>query len=429
MSSGSKANRPPASSEFLSRRESCRVCRGERLKDFLSLGEQPLANHFLTEEELSRPELLFRLSVCRCEGCGLVQLLHVVDPEVIYQNYAYFSSASQPLLEHFSSVSQEVIKTFGIGREDLVCEIGSNDGVFLRNFLGSAKVVGVDPAKNIAAVATERGIPTLPEFFTQRVAQKILRESGRAKLIFAANVFASIDDLDEVMKGVDALLEEDGVFVLEVHRFADMLATRCFDQIYHEHLSFFTLRPLEHLMGRFGMRLIEVKKIPVHGESFHIVVAREKSAHAPTESVEGVKREEVLLGLDDGDTYLSFAGEVEKIKGRLHSMVSGIKAEGGRIVGYGAPGKGNILLSYCGIDNSMVDYLVDTTVHKQGLFTPGTRVPIHPLERLYRDDPDYILLLAWNYADYILEKEQGLISKGVKFIVPIPELSIVSGGA
>jgi hypothetical protein len=356
----------------------------------------------------------------------MIQTLHVVAPDIIYQNYAYFSSASQPLVEHFSSVSSDVIKAFNIGSEDLVCEIGSNDGVFLRNFLGRAKVIGVDPAKNIAAVATEQGIPTLPEFFSEKMAQKILRELGKARLVFAANVIASIDDLDEVMKGVCALLQENGVFIIEVHRFADMLLNKCFDQIYHEHLSFFIIRPLEHLMKRFGMKILDVKKIPVHGESFHILVARENSSHVPLESVEQVKEEEVQLGLDDHNTYLSFAGEVEKIKTRLHTMLNSIKSQGERIVGYGAPGKGNILLSYCGIDNTMIDYLVDTTLHKQGLFTPATRIPIHPLEKLYEDNPDYILLLAWNYAEYILDKEQDLIRKGAKFIVPIPEPSIVA---
>jgi hypothetical protein len=389
------------------------------------MGEQPLANNFLTEEKLTRTEFRFPLSVNYCKSCGLTQLLHVVNPELLYLNYAYFSSASQPLVEHFSSVASDVIETYQLSPDDLVCEIGSNDGVFLRNFLDKTRVIGVDPAKNIAAIATAQGIPTIADFFNQEVAERTCGQLGKAKLIFAANVFASIDDLEEVMKGICSLLDDDGVLILEVHRFADMLQSKCFDQIYHEHLCFFTLRPLALLMERFQLRIIDVTKVPVHGESFQIHVARQQSSLGTRETVAKIRKEEVLLGLDDVQTYFSFAKEIEELRSRIHGMLTNIKSQGKRIAGYGAPGKGNILLNYAGIGNTTIDYLVDTTPHKQGLFTPGLHIPIFPPEKLHEDRPDYILILSWNYANYILNKEQELIDQGTKFIIPIPEPTIV----
>lgn len=408
-----------------SRRSSCRICKDSRLLPFLSLGELPLANHYLTERELSLPEQRLPHSLYYCRNCSLVQLIDVVDPEILFRNYPYFSSASKPLVDHFSRVASEVLECYVEGQEDLVCEIGSNDGIFLKNFLGKARVVGVDPARHIAAAASAQGIPTLPEFFDEKQAAEILSDFGKARIIFAANVFAHIDNLDGVMEGVRTLLEDDGVFIFEVHRFADMLMAKCFDQIYHEHLCYFTLRPLEHLLGQFGMRIFDVKKIPIHGESFHIHAAKEGNNNFERESVARMREEESLMGLDDVQTHISFAGEVGKLKNHIREMLVGIKSGGKRIVGYGAPSKGNTLLNYCNIDNNIVDYIVDTTPFKQGLFTPGSRIPIYPPQRIYEDTPDYVLLLAWNYADYILNKEHMLRDNGTKFIIPIPSPTIV----
>lgn len=412
-------------SRAFSRRSSCRICKDSRLLPFLSLGELPLANNYLTERELSFPEQRLPHSLYYCRNCSLVQLIDVVDPEILFRNYPYFSSASKPLVDHFSRVASEVLECYVEGQEDLVCEIGSNDGIFLKNFLGKTRVVGVDPARHIATVASAQGIPTLPEFFDEKQAAEILNDFGKARIIFAANVFAHIDNLDGVMEGVRTLLEDDGVFIFEVHRFADMLVTKCFDQIYHEHLCYFTLRPLEHLLGQFGMRIFDVKKIPIHGESFHIHAAKEGNNNFERESVARMREEESLMGLDDVQTHISFADEVGKLKNHIREMLVGIKSSGKRIVGYGAPSKGNTLLNYCDIDNNIVDYIVDTTPFKQGLFTPGSRIPIYPPQRIYEDTPDYVLLLAWNYADYILNKEHMLRDNGTKFIIPIPSPTIV----
>ncbi|MFQ6672379.1 MAG: methyltransferase domain-containing protein [Candidatus Tectimicrobiota bacterium] len=422
---GPRASSAHGPSPLWHRRSTCRVCKGTELVPFLSLGDQPLANHFLTEEELATSEARFPLVAYYCEGCGLAQLLDVVEPELLFRDYPYFSSASQPLVDHFARAASEIAQRYLHGPDDVVCEIGSNDGVFLKNFRGTARIVGVDPAENIAAIANDQGVPTQPEFFTGPLAEDIRRTHGEAKVIFAANVFASIDDLDEVMKGVRTLLRPDGVFILEVHRLADILRNKCFDQIYHEHLSYFTIQPLTVLMDRFGMRIFDVQKIPVHGESFRLHVAKTDSQHVQEETVAKIGEEESRSGLTDLQTYLSYAEEVEELKTRLRKMVRSLQSDGKRIVGYGAPAKGNILLNFCEIDRTMVEYIIDTTPTKQGLFTPGSRIPIYPPEKLQEERPDYLLLLAWNYADYILDKEQWLIDQHVKFIIPIPDPIIV----
>jgi len=407
------------------RRTTCRICKSKHVVEFLSFGPMPLANAFRAPEELASPEPRFNLSAVRCEDCGLVQVPDIVAPQVLFKSYRYFSSASRPMVEHFRTVAEEISARDLTDPGDLICEIGSNDGIFLQHLVGKCRVIGVDPADNIAPAAALNGVTTVQKFFDLPTATTLREMFGPAKVIFAANCFAHIDDLDGMMKGIVTLLADDGVFIFENHRFADMLRGKCFDQVYHEHLAFYTLRPLEHLMELYGLRITDARTIPTQGESFQIRVARKHSGHPVCASVEAIRAEEDGLGLNDPRTYETFAREVNDLKGALVTLLKGLKATGKRIVGYGAPGKGTTLLNACGIGRETLDYVVDSTPIKQGRYMPGTAIPIRHPDILSEEPPDYLLLLAWNYADAILKQEQPLRDRGVRFILPVPKLQIV----
>ncbi len=409
-------------------REDCRVCRERSLELFLDLGEMPLANGFLKPEELSAEEARFPLRVAFCRSCSLMQLQDIVHPGLLFREYPYFSSASAPLVEHFRTFARVIGDRFISEPVDLMVEIGSNDGVFLQWLKGKARILGVDPAENIAGEANRRGIETLPEFFSAEVSARIRERYGPAKVIVASNVVAHVDDLDNLLAGVKTLLGDDGVFVFEVHWVWDLVLNRGFDQIYHEHVSYFGFVPLERLLRRFGFEVFDAEVLPVHGRLLRVFTRKTgNSADAPADgpSFRAIREAERAAGLNDLRTYIKFAASVDQAKGKLTALLSDLKREGRKIVGYGAPAKGNILLNYCGIGPHFIDYLTDTTPAKQGLFTPGTRIPISSPDRAKSDVPDYFLLLAWNYADAILEKEKEFRAGGGRFIIPIPEPRVV----
>jgi len=424
--SASGQEKAPASGDSVYRRRTtCRICKSKRIVEFLSFGLMPLANAFRTGQELTGPEPRFNLSAVHCEDCGLVQVPDTVAPRVLFKSYRYFSSSSKPMVEHFRRVAEEISTRDLTDPGDLICEIGSNDGIFLQNLVGKCRVIGVDPADNIATTAALKGVTTVQKFFDGPTATALREMFGPAKVIFAANCLAHIDELDGIMEGILTLLADDGVFIFENHRFAHMLRGTCFDQVYHEHLAFYTLRPLEHLMELFGLRVIGARTIPTQGESFQIRVARMDSGHPVCPSVAAIRAEEDSLGLNDPRTYETFARAVDNLKSDLIILLKGLKAMGKRIVGYGAPGKGTTLLNACGIGQDTLDYVVDSTPIKQGRYMPGTAIPIRHPEVLREDSPDYLLLLAWNYAETILAQEQSLRDRGVRFIVPVPKLQVV----
>ncbi len=409
-------------------REDCRVCRERSLEPFLYLGQLPLANGFLRPEELDSPEATFPLRVAFCRNCSLVQLQDIVAPELLFRDYPYFSSASSPLLEHFRKLGEVILDRFVSDPGELVVEIGSNDGILLQRLKGKVRILGVDPANNIAREANRRGIETLPEFFDASAAARIRTHYGPAKVVVASNVVAHVDDLDDLLAGVQTLLGYDGVFVFEVHWVWDLVSHRGFDQIYHEHVSYFGLQPLERLFSRFGFTVFDAAVLPMHGKLLRVFTKKTEnpeSAPADTPSLRAIRESEETAGLADLDTFRTFAASVNQTKEGLVSLLKGLKRQGKRIVGYGAPAKGNILLNYCGIGPELIEYLTDTTPAKQGRYSPGMRIPIYPPERAAVDQPDYYLLLAWNYADAILEKEKEFRARGGKFIIPIPEPRIV----
>jgi len=403
----------------------CRICKNFDLVRILDLGEMPLANAFLKKEDLDKSETRFPLAVYFCSNCGLLQLLDIVNPEILFRHYYYLTSASKPLAEHFVELGKNLVDRFVKSKNDLIVEIGGNDAVLLDSIKKRCRVLNIEPARNIAKISRKKGVDTIEEFFSAGLAKRVLRKYGPARVVTASNVFAHIDDLDDVIEGVKILISDKGIFVFEVNWVGNLMGLVSiggFDQIYHEHLSYFSLLSLGRFVSQFGLKIFDVKLIPIHGQSLQVYV---NENYEVSKSVNEFLEKEKNLGLNKIETYINFAERVERNKNELKGLLLKLKKENKKIVGYGAAAKGNTLLNYFQIDNKILDFIVDDSPLKQGLYTPGTRIPIYSPERLKERRPDYLLLLAWNYAESILKKEQKLRDKGVKFIIPVPEVKIV----
>lgn len=394
------------------------------MEKVLSLGSTPAANAFLKKDGLGNQEPSFPLELFFCKECSFVQLGHVVDPDFLFKDYVYSSSTSPVFVAHFQSFANEMAERFGLNSDSLVVDIGSNDGILLRPYKDkSIKVMGVDPAANIAARATASGIETMPAYFSNKTAEEIAQKKGKASLMTATSVFAHIDNLDEVIKGVKTLLADDGVFVVETYYLLDLVEKNLFDTIYHEHLSYYTVKTLKALFGRLGMEIFDISHTDTHGGSLRVFVQRQGGKYQIMPSVEKHVSEEQDKKIDKMETFLNFQSKISENKVRLMELLAGLKAKGKRIVGYGAPAKGNTLLNYFNIGSDIIDYIIDDSVWKQGLYTPGTHIPVRPSSALQENPPDYILILAWNFADSIIKK----CSNFENFIVPVPFAQIVNG--
>ena len=404
----------------------CRICQGTDLGRFLSLGSTPLANRFLTEAQLDEPEPEYPLDVLFCRACGLVQLGEVVPPEVLFRHYLYASSTSDTIPAHFARLAEEVHARFLLDAQSLVVEVASNDGCLLRavKALG-VRVLGVEPATNLARVAGEAGIETVNEFFSEATAKSLLADYGPARVIIANNVLAHVDDLGDFVRGLFTLLEDDGTVVIEAPYLMDLLDKTEFDTIYHEHLSYFAVAPLVRLFDRFGMRLFDLRQVGVHGGSLRLYVKKTLASPQASPEVGRLLSQEKARRLDQFETYAGFAARVERVRERLTTLIARFKAEGCRLAAYGAPAKGNTLLNYCKIGREHLEYTVDKSPLKQGLYTPGRHLQVYPPERLLMDRPDYTVLLAWNFAEEILQQQQAYTAQGGRFIIPIPEPRVV----
>lgn len=403
-------------------KKQCRICGNRRLIPVLGLGRQPPANRFLRHRELQKPEPRFPLAVQFCENCALLQLCHAVNSRLLFNGYRYETGASAPLVEHFEEEARMIVRSFIRDKNELVVELGSNDGALLAALTGRCCILGIDPAKNLAAVARKRGVPTVAAFFNEQTANRILKKRGEAKVIIANNVLAHIDDIHDVMRGVCALLAHDGVFVSESHWVGNLIGEGGFDQLYHEHLSYYSLHALAELARMHGLVVTNVKLFPIHGASIRVYMQRHGQSGA---SVRRLLAREKKLGLTEISVFRRFACKARETRVRLRRLIMGLALEGKRIAGYGAPAKGNTLLNYCGLGVREIAFITDTTLSKQGLFTPGTHIPVVSPETLKKNPPDYLFLLAWNYADAILKKERALRAKGVKFIIPAPKVRTV----
>lgn len=402
----------------------CRMCKGENLTKFLDFGEQPLANSFLRDKSEFAGEKFYPLAVYFCHDCNLVQLLDVVDKEEMFSNYIYFSSGMPKLSNHFKDYAEDVMKRF-LTPGDFVVELASNDGILLKFFKDSGyKILGIDPAKNVAKVALDLGVETIVDFFSEKIGAEVASKYDRAKIIMANNVVAHIDDHHDLFKGVSNLLADDGVFVLEAPYLVDMFENNTYDTIYHEHLSYLAVRPLKRLLAQFGLEIFDVEVHEVQGRSLR-VFAGHAGKHEVSPSVQSCVDRELELKMDSLPAYDELAQKIAEQKKQLVGLLRDLKASGKKIASYGAPAKGNTMLNYCGIGTDILDYALEDSPPKQGLFSPGMHIPTVDSVYAHQHLPDYFLMLAWNYQKPILEKEKQFIKDGGKFIIPVEGIKII----
>lgn len=404
--------------------EVCRACGSRDLLTFLQLGPTPVPNGFLKADYRHKAEKFYPLDVCFCKSCGLVQLAHVVSPKVMFKNYVYIPSTSETMRTHFASLAKQTIKKADAKEGDLVLDIGSNDGTLLRAFnKQKMKILGVDPAENLAKKANQEGIRTICALFTKELAKKIKKEYGQVKIITATNVVAHVHDLHDFLEGIKILLSDDGLFISEFPYLIDLMENIEFDTIYQEHLSYFSITPFVKLLKKHNLNLIDVQRLSVHGGSVRVFVSKKniKESGQIKKLLKFEKEREILIP----QTYLKFRRKVDRVRHELVQLLWGLRLKNKQIVGYGASAKGNVLLNYCRIGPETLDYIVDSIPYKQGKFTPGMHIPIFPESRLLEDQPDFALLLAWNFADEIIKKQAEYRRRGGKFILAIPKLTIV----
>jgi SAM-dependent methyltransferase len=404
------------------------MCRASDLVKFLDLGFTPPADAFLRSEQLAEPETYYPLEVVSCRRCGLAQLSYIVSPTVLYRHdYPYEASITRTGRKHWAEFARTAFTSLALSPGELVVDIGSNVGVLLRQFQEcGARVLGVDPATNIARIAERNGIETLNDFFTADVAQSIRATHGPAALVTATNVFAHVDDLDAFVAAVKLLLAPDGVFVFEAPYFGNLLAQIEYDTVYHEHLSYLSLKPLLLFFERMDMTLFDVQERDIHGGSFRVFVQRRHGKQAVTPAVGAFLAREQSLGLDRLEVLEAFANAVRDNRQALLTLLHGLKAEGARIAGVSAPAKGMTLLNYCRIGGETLDFVTEKSTLKIGRYTPGTHIPVTDDGELVRRRPDYALLLAWNFADEIIGNLTDFAAAGGRFIVPIPNPRIVA---
>jgi SAM-dependent methyltransferase len=404
----------------------CRLCGKELEHSFVDLGMSPLCESFLTADQLDRMEPFFPLHTYVCDDCFLVQLKEYVSPGEIFSEYAYFSSYSTSWVAHAQSYCRMIKERLGLGPDSLVVELASNDGYLLQHFLPlGVPVLGIEPAENVAREAIAKGIPTRVDFFGERLARRLAETDQKADLIVGNNVLAQVPDLNDFVAGISILLKPDGVVTLEFPHIEKLIAENQFDTIYHEHFSYFSLSTIQRLAERHRLKVIDVEELPTHGGSLRVYLAHATSRRQPGYSVGVLMELERTTGILDIATYQAFGEQVKKTKRELLSFLIEARNSGKKICGYGAPGKGNTLLNYCGIGPDFLDFTVDRNPYKHGRFTPGMHIPIYPVEAIAEAKPDYLLILPWNLKNEIVEQMHFIQEWGGKLIVPIPEVSII----
>ena len=404
---------------------SCRFCSAPLGDAFLDLGMSPLCERFLRADQLDEVEPFYPLRVYRCERCSLVQLSEYVAPDEIFSEYAYFSSYSDSWVAHARTYAEEMIRERGLGEGAMVIELGSNDGYLLQHFAERGiKVLGIDPAANVAAAAERRGVPTITRFFGVDVARELVDSGVRADLIPGNNVLAQVPDLNDFVAGIAEVLAPTGLATIEVPHLLRLLEGRQFDTIYHEHFSYFSLRTATRIFAAHGLAIVDVEELPTHGGSLRLHARRDADA-IPSARVMKVLADEEAAGLETPEPYVRFADAVVETKRRLLDFLIAEKRAGRTIAAYGAPGKANTLLNYCGIRTDFVDYAVDRNPYKHGRFTPGTHIPIHGPEHLAATRPDDIWILPWNLSEAIREQLEYTTQWGARFLVAIPDVRVL----
>jgi SAM-dependent methyltransferase len=403
----------------------CRFCRTPLRCQFADLGVSPLSNAYLRGDQLSRMEPFFPLTVYVCETCFLVQLPAVETPENIFSNYAYYSSYSESWLEHSLRYCAAMKERLGLGRESQVIEIASNDGYLLQYFAeAGVPVLGIEPAANVAEAAQARGIETIVKFFGLATGTELAAAGREADLLLGNNVLAHVPDINDFVAGMRVALKPNGTITMEFPHLMRLMIGNQFDTIYHEHVSYLSLLTVRQIFAAHGLTVFDVDELPTHGGSLRIYAAHADVAEVRP-SVDALEGRERLFGLDRINAYLGFAEQVRQSKRSLLRFLIRAREEGKQVVGYGAPAKGNTLLNYCGVRTDLLEFTVDRSPHKQGLFLPGTRIPIHAPERISETRPDYVLILAWNLRDEIVEQMRHVRDWGGRFVVPIPSVEVL----
>ena len=405
----------------------CRLCNSVFNHIFVDLGNTPLANSFLSEQELGEKELTIPLIAYVCEKCFLVQLKESSSPREIFSDYAYFSSYSTSWLKHAENYVEMILNRFEFNEKSLVIELASNDGYLLQYFKQKKiNVLGIEPAENVAKVAIKNGINTKIDFFTKDLALNLKNDQKQADLIVANNVLAHVPELNNFVNGIKILLKTNGLATFEFPHLLNLIKENQFDTIYHEHFSYFSLMTVINLFKNHGLEIFDVEEISTHGGSLRLFVKHENNNNfMPTENIQNILDKEIKAGLNNLDTYTSFSKSVEKIKKDLSDFIIKCKINQKEIICYGAPAKGNTLLNFCNIDKSFISYTVDKNIHKQGKYLPGIHLPIKSPDEINKSKPDYLLILPWNLQNEIIEEMNFIREWGGKFVIPIPEVKIL----
>lgn len=408
-------------------RSGCLSCGAALRHTFVDLGMSPLCESYVPAEKLNHMEPFYPLHAWVCGECFLVQLEEFVSPEEIFSEYAYFSSYAESWVEHMRRYADAMAERLGLGRESFVVEVASNDGYLLQHFVAKGiPVLGIEPAANVAKVAIEKGVPTLVKFFGEETAREVAAQGRKADLLCGANVLAQVPRPNDFVKGLAVLLAPRGVCTIEFPHLVRLMAENQFDTIYHEHFSYFSFLSAERLFAANGLVLFDVEELPTHGGSLRVFARHASDETKPvTERARALRQREIDAGLLRLETYGGFGEQVKETKRKLLEFLVGAKRAGKKVVGYGAPGKGNTLLNYCGIRTDFLDFTVDRNTYKQGKFLPGTHVPILAPEAIREARPDYVLILPWNFKDEIVKQMAHVREWGGRFVVPIPEVRVL----
>lgn len=409
----------------INRRTTCRMCGSSNLSLVYQLAPSPIGDAYVTADQLNIYQESYPIDMFLCRDCGLAQLLDIIAPEVLYTDYIYLTGSSSEMREHFHKYANQVIECIRPAPDALVVDIGSNDGTLLRQFKNHGlHVIGVEPATEIAQMATENGVKTFPCFFTPELALQIKQEYGPAIIITANNVFANVDDLVSLTEGIRSLMASNGVFVFESFYLADVIENLVFDFIYHEHLSAFSVAPVQRFFQSMGMQLIDVQRIPTKGGSLRYTIQLAGGPRTVSPSVASMLNFEKRFGLYHPETFKAFLIKIDGYKQRTVEFLKTLKNDGKKIAGYGASITGTTLIYHFGI-GEYLDYLIDDNPAKQRRFSPGLHIPVYHPQLLYESKPDYVVILAWRFADEIIQKHNEFIKHGGKFIVPLPELKLI----
>lgn len=407
------------------KRTSCRLCDAANPELVVPIKASPIADAYVLAKRLSQPQEVFPLDLYLCHQCGHVQLLDVVNPEILFLDYIYTTSISLGLVQHFQAYADELLRRYPCTPASLAIDIGSNDGTLLKFFKGRGlRVLGVDPAVRIAQRATELGIETLPAFFNCDLARQIRKKHGTAAFVTANNVFAHSDSLPDIADGIRELLAPDGVFVFEVSYLVDILEKLLFDTVYHEHLCYHSIKPLDLFFRRHGLELFDIQRLPTKGGSIRGFVQRASGPHQATPIVSELLAREAKMGLDRPEIFRAFAAKLDNIKQELHSLLNKLRAERTTMAGYGASATVTTLLHHFDL-GGMLNFIVDDNPGKQNTFSPGHHIPVLPPQAIYERKVDYVLILAWNYAEPIIKKHQAFLDQGGHFILPMPIVEVI----